>query len=57
MEAVDFVNDFEEDYEEYERESPFLMQSENEPLGLFMGLRFAVPISLLFWGFIIWVFI
>ena len=66
MEAVNIANNFEEAYEEYERESPLLMrsvmlekilQSEEEPLGLCMGLRLAVPISLLMWGIIIWVFL
>jgi hypothetical protein len=66
MEAVNIVNDFEEVYEEYERKSPIPMhsvmleknlQSEEEPLGLCMGLRFALPISLLIWSIIIWVFI
>ena len=66
MEALNIVNDFEEVCEEYERKSPILLhsvmpekilQSEDESLGLCMGLRFAVPISLLLWGVIIWVFI
>ncbi len=66
MEAVNIANNFEEAYEEYERESLLLpqsvmpeeiLQSEEEPLGLCMGLRFAVPISLLMWGIIIWVFL
>ncbi len=66
MEAVNIANNFQEAYEEHERESPLLMrsvmiekilQSEEEPLGLCMGLRFAVPISLLMWGIIIWVFL
>ncbi len=66
MEAVNIANNFQEAYEEHERESLLLMppvmqeeilQSEEEPLGLCMGLRFAVPISLLMWGIIIWVFL
>ena len=67
MEAVNIANNFEEAYdEENERESPLLLrsvmlekilQSEEEPLGLCMGLRVAVPISLLMWGIIIWVFL
>jgi hypothetical protein len=66
MEAVNIANTFEEAYEEYERESPPLLQSvmlekrrqsEEDPLGLCMGLKFALPVSLLIWGMIIWVFI
>jgi hypothetical protein len=63
MEAVNIVNNFEEDHEECVRESPVLLQSvmldkilqsENGPDPFFKGLIFAVPISLLMWGFIIW---
>jgi len=66
MEALDIANNFEETYEDYEREPLLLLpsvtqkeilQSEGEQLGLFMGLRFAVPISLLMWGILIWVFL
>jgi len=66
MEALNIANNFEEVYEECEREPVLplrsvrldnILQSEDEPLGLFMGLRFAVPISLLMWGIILWVFL
>ncbi len=66
MEAVNIANNFEEAYEEYERESLLLpqsvmpeeiLQSENDPLRFFKGLIFALPISLLIWGIIIWVFL
>ncbi len=66
MEAVNIANNFEEAYEEHERESLLLMQPvmqeeilqpENDPLRFFKGLIFALPISLLIWGIIIWVFL
>jgi hypothetical protein len=66
MEALNIANNFEEAYEDYEREPLLLvepvtpkeiLQPEEEPLELCMGLRFAVPISLLMWGGLIWVFL
>lgn len=66
MEAVSIANNYEETYVENERESPLLppsvipeeiFQSENDPLRFCRGLVFALPISLLLWGLIIWVFL
>ena len=57
MEAVNNIaKNFEEAYEEYDQESPLLVQSENGTNPFFRGLIFAVPISFLMWGIIIWVF-
>jgi hypothetical protein len=64
MESVNIANIYEEALEEYEQESPLLMQSVMQeeilqpdigPNRLFRGLIFALPISLLIWGIIIWV--
>ena len=64
MEAVNIANNFEEAYEEYERESFLLPQSvmpkeilhsEYDPLRFCKGLITALPISLLMWGIIIWI--
>jgi len=66
MEAVNIANNFEEAYEEYEQESLLwmqsvmpeeILQSENDQPRFFKGFIFAVPISLIMWGIIIWVFL
>lgn len=64
MESVKSAIIFEEAREEYEQESLLslrsamhkeILQSENWPAPLFRGLIFALPVSLLMWGIIIWV--
>ena len=66
MEAINIAYNLNEAYEEYGQDSSLIMepvtqeeilQPEEEPLGLFKGLIFALPISLLMWGFLIWVFL
>lgn len=59
MEAVNIANNFDEAFEEDEKESLLLkreeiFQSENGPNLLFRGLIIALPISLLMWGVITW---
>ena len=66
MEAVSIANNYEENYLKNERESLFfppsvmpekIFQSENDPLRFCRGLIFGLPVSLLLWGIIIWVFL
>jgi hypothetical protein len=62
MKSESIANNYEEAFEEFEQESPLLMQeeilrSENRPQRFFEGLIFALPIILLTWGifiFILW---
>lgn len=66
MEAAIIANNYEEAYDQYGQETQLSIQSirreeilrtEEEPLGLCKGLRFAIPISLLLWGVILWLFL
>ena len=66
MDAINIAYNLDEAYDEYGQESSLMMESvtqkeilqpEEEPLGLCKGLIFALPISLLMWGFLIWVFL
>jgi hypothetical protein len=66
MESARIANNYEKaSEEEYEQESLLLIQSEmqeeifqseNGPVPFYRGWIFAVPISLLMWGIIIWAF-
>ena len=66
MEAAIIANIYEKPYEEYGQETQIstlsmkeekILQPEEEPLGLCRGLIYAIPISLLIWGVIIWPFL
>ena len=66
MDSVNIAKNFEEVCEEYDQESLLstqsalqkeILKSENESDGFFKGLFFALPISLLMWCIIIWVFL
>jgi hypothetical protein len=66
MESVKTANILKETCEENEQESPIsmqsgsyreILQSEDCPVPVFRGLIFALPISLLMWGTIIWIFL
>lgn len=55
MESVNIAKNYKEAFEEYEQESPLLMPSKIRPNRFFEGLIFAIPISLVMWGIIIYV--
>jgi hypothetical protein len=55
MESVNIAKNYEEGFEEYEQKSPLLMPSKIRPNRFFEGLIFAIPISLVIWGIIIFV--
>jgi hypothetical protein len=55
MESVNIAKNYEEAFEEHEQESPLLMPSKIRSNRFFEGLIFAIPISLVIWGIIIYV--
>ena len=65
MDSINIAKRFKEVCEKCDQESLLssqpamqneILKSKNESNGFFMGLFFAIPLSLLFWGIIIWVF-